>query len=195
VIRIVSGGRASAVRTVLPVTHASLEVEELMSFDIQVANPATSFGLETIDQVSFLVADMDEAAKVYGALFGPLAIVESELAGATFRGRPVAPKIRLAFANHGEIEIELIQPVSGEGPFSERLERHGEGLFHLRFPVDDIDAATRSLTEGGFEPVFLYGVRDVRVTYFEAPELIGSAMIELISGPPGDLRHATRLGF
>jgi catechol 2,3-dioxygenase-like lactoylglutathione lyase family enzyme len=166
-----------------------------MSYDVQVANPATSFGLETIDQVAFLVRDMDEAAQVYGALFGPLRIIESELSGATFRGRPAAPKVRVAFANHGEIEVELIQPLSGEGPFSERLQRHGEGLFHLRFPVDDIDATTRSLTEGGFEPVFSCGVRDVRVVYFEAPQLVGSAMIELISGPPGDLRHAARLGF
>ena len=154
----------------------------------------SSLGLGSIDQVAFLVKDVEAAAQVYGALFGAFHTFEVELTGSTFRGRPVSPQLRVGFVNHGSIEIEIIEPVSKDGPYQERLEKYGEGLFHMRFPVKDFEASAAALEKAGIRQMFDTHAAGVHVGYFEAPDLIGNLLVELISGEGDDLRHATLAG-
>ena len=51
----------------------------------------------------------------------------------------------MAFGRSGPLEIELIQPVSGEGPHQEFLDAGNEGMHHVRFRVDDLDARVAEL--------------------------------------------------
>jgi methylmalonyl-CoA/ethylmalonyl-CoA epimerase len=49
-------------------------------------------------------------------------------------------------------KVELLEP-RGEGFLSRFLERHGEGLHHVTFKTDDIDAAIEKVRAAGFELV------------------------------------------
>jgi methylmalonyl-CoA/ethylmalonyl-CoA epimerase len=53
----------------------------------------------------------------------------------------------------GEVHIELLEPTDDESPIAKFLVKKGDGLHHLCFEVDDIDASTRDLEQKGFKVV------------------------------------------
>lgn len=50
----------------------------------------------------------------------------------------------------GESEIELLKPLSEEGGVAKFLQSRGEGIHHICFEVDDIEAALRNLEAHGY---------------------------------------------
>ena len=66
-----------------------------------------------------------------------------------FRGKPMYAEFNIHAARIGDVELELIQPVSGESPHKEFLETKGEGIQHVMFAVDDFDDTVARLTEKG----------------------------------------------
>jgi hypothetical protein len=50
----------------------------------------------------------------------------------------------------GDVQLELVQPVEGPSIYRDWLDRHGEGLHHLNFLVDDVDETARTLARQGF---------------------------------------------
>lgn len=142
---------------------------------------AGRFGLGTIDQVSYVVEDLDKALGYYEALFGPFKLGESPLTDCTIRGRQADCTLKLAVNNAGPVEIELIQVLEGDTPHSEHLREHGEGIHHVRFRVKDLDAKLEQLGEAGFETVFYkrFGPT-LGFAYVEAPSEMGGSVIELL---------------
>ena len=141
----------------------------------------TTLDLGPIDQVSYVVADLDRALPRYQALFGPFRVGEVALADCTIRGRRADCRLRLAVNDAGPVEIELIQVLEGETPHSEHLRTHGEGLHHVRFRVGALDARLRDLEGRGFTTVFYkrFGP-GAAFAYLEAP---GAGVIELLELP------------
>lgn len=66
-----------------------------------------------------------------------------------FRGKPMYAEFNIQATRIGDIELELIQPVSGESPHKEFLETKGEGIQHVMFAVDDFGETVARLTEKG----------------------------------------------
>jgi catechol 2,3-dioxygenase-like lactoylglutathione lyase family enzyme len=126
--------------------------------------------LGPIDQVAYVVADLSEALPRYQALFGPFEVGESLLRDCTIRGRRADCRLKLAVNRTGPVEVELIQVVEGETPHSDHLRAHGEGLHHVRFRVDDLDAAIERLEREGFETLMhkRFGPR-VAFAYLQRP--------------------------
>ena len=90
---------------------------------------AGRFGLGPIDQISFAVADADEAALRYrGAVRGRVSGDRRRHARDLLRGRPASVRLRLGFGRTGPIEVELVQVVSGEYPTKDYLAKQGEGV-------------------------------------------------------------------
>jgi len=141
---------------------------------------SATFGLGPIDQVAFVVEDLDAALPVYTALFGPFEVRAPQRAERTARGRVVAPTLRVAIAHCGSLEIELIQPVDGESPHRDFLEHHGDGYHHVRFRVEDFDAKRDSLEAAGYTSVFEGNSTRSRYVYLESPERLGHTQLELI---------------
>lgn len=110
--------------------------------------------LGPIDQVAYVVRDMDEALPGYTALFGAFEVSDAPLRDCLYRGRRVDCTLRLAVNRAGPVEIELIAVLDGDAPHREFLEAHGEGLHHVRFRVDDLDARLEALAARGIQPVF-----------------------------------------
>ncbi len=105
-----------------------------MSEDIRQA-----LDLPPCDQVGFVVADLDAAMAMYNPLFGPFTTMEPGLMTFNYRGREEDSEIKLAFGKSGDIEIELIEWVSGWTPHREFREAGREGMHHLRFIVDTLE--------------------------------------------------------
>jgi len=103
--------------------------------------------------IGMVVRDMDKAVERFKALgIGPFKprILPAD-ARETYRGKPFAPAQRVAIqtAQIGDMELELIQPISGESPHREFLDQKGEGVQHLGFFVDDLKEDVERLTAAG----------------------------------------------
>jgi hypothetical protein len=75
--------------------------------------------------------------------------------------------------------MELIQAESGDNIYWEFFEKHGEGLHHLGFVVDDLDAELAKAKEQGI-PVLMYGKVDGGgFAYLDSTET-GGVIMELL---------------
>jgi 4-hydroxyphenylpyruvate dioxygenase-like putative hemolysin len=144
-------------------------------------NLASELGLPPVDQVAWVVHDLDRTLETFSALFGEFQTMEHTIEGANFRGHKADVTLKLAFGRSGPLEIELIQVVSGESPHSEMLAKHGEGIHHIRFKLDDIAPSLAKLRELGFEVIWSHAIPQVgaRWAYLEGPKEHGGALVEL----------------
>jgi methylmalonyl-CoA/ethylmalonyl-CoA epimerase len=58
-------------------------------------------------------------------------------------------KVRVAFLAVGESRIELLEPTSADSPVAKFLEKNGEGVHHLAYQVEDIEATLAKLKSTG----------------------------------------------
>lgn len=119
---------------------------------------ALPFQVTTVDQVGFVVKDIDRAMEAYWRVgVGPWRIYTysaARLIEATYRGKPADWSFRIALAKVGGFTLELIQPVSGESIYSEYLATHGEGgIQHLGVVVQDVDLVVEQARQSGFEMI------------------------------------------
>ena len=80
--------------------------------------------LPPVSQVGLVVRDLDKTAAFYYSTFGigPFSIMpEVKFEGVILRGQPTNAKIKVAFAQSGSLQIELIQPLEGENIYTEFL--------------------------------------------------------------------------
>jgi 4-hydroxyphenylpyruvate dioxygenase-like putative hemolysin len=121
--------------------------------------------LPEVCQLGVVVKDVDEAVKYYSTKFGlgPFKVTTVSRSGAIVHGKPVDYKVKLAFANIGKLQLELIQVLEGKTIQKEFLDEKGEGLHHLGFQVKDIEAEVAKWKKLGFkvlqrskEPLFAY---------------------------------------
>ena|ERR1700740_794225 len=101
-------------------------------------------------QIGVVVHDIDQGMERYRRLLGvgPFWRLDTDYEGRyrNWRGRFAN---RNAFARWGNVYLEMIQPVVGEGNAREWLDMRGEGIFHLGYAVDDL-----TQRPGGAECVF-----------------------------------------
>ena len=95
-------------------------------------------------------------------------------------------RVALGFARSGNVQIELIQPVRGEGIHVEFLARYGPGAHHLGFLVDDLDALVASAASEGFPKVMSGHFGSVRLCYLDTFDARG-LYVELIEDPDGTI--------
>lgn len=146
---------------------------------------ADELGLPPIDQVGYVVRDIDRAVEIYGGIFGEFTRMDSATPGTLYRGERSDVTLKMAFGRSGPIEIELIEWVSGKSPHKEMLDTRGEGVHHVRFRVDDISGYRKKLEERGFLVVWSHSMPELKAewAYLEGPEGRGGAMIELFAMP------------
>ena len=124
--------------------------------------------LPPIDQVGFVVKDMAAALKLYEPLFGPFSTMDSGEFEYDYRGKKDISSLKLAFGRSGDLEIELIQWVSGGTPHKEFIDAGREGMHHLRFRVDDLDQKLAEAEAFGYQAIWQtrYG-EGLAVAYLE----------------------------
>lgn len=131
-------------------------------------NIRSHLALPDLNQVGFVVRNMDRALALYEPLFGPFSRMDPGPMTYDYRGVQEECTMRLAFGNSGNIEIELIEWVSGGCPHKEFLDAGREGMHHLRFIVDDLDTQVAAACSLGYEAIWgkRYG-EGLAVAYLE----------------------------
>jgi catechol 2,3-dioxygenase-like lactoylglutathione lyase family enzyme len=130
-----------------------------------------------IRQNGYVVHDLDAAIAEWLALgIGPWVTLGPLDQTMTFRGQEVTTTITLAFANSGDLQLELIEQ-TGDAPtaYREFLDAGREGFHHLAWWVDDIDATRADLEAAGLPAVFEGdGGGAARFFYADAPTAAAS---------------------
>lgn len=60
-------------------------------------------------------------------------------------------KVTTAFFPVGESEVELLESTAPDGPVAKFLEKKGEGIHHVAFQVENLEAALAELKEKGIK--------------------------------------------
>jgi methylmalonyl-CoA epimerase len=93
-----------------------------------------------IDHIGIAVQSIKDALTFFEDALGmKLERVESEEGGRT----------QVAFLPIGASDVELVEPQDTESGLAKFLAQRGEGVHHICFEVDDIDAALARLKEHG----------------------------------------------
>lgn len=108
-----------------------------------------------INQLAIAVNDLEQVAKNYWTILGigPWAIFEWEaplVYDRKYHGQAAWAREKIALAQVGNVQLELVQPVEGPSIYRDWIEEHGEGLHHVNFLVDDVDEAAEILAREGF---------------------------------------------
>lgn len=141
-------------------------------------------------QVAFVVEDLDEAVqRWYGTLgIGPwtaFRYASPLLQDMIYYGETCEFSLRHALAWQGEMQFELVQPLSGPSIFADHLSIHGESMHHVGKYVSDQPSAVAEVLAKGFVPLQSargFGAEgDGRFSYFRPPGV--EMVIELIEAP------------
>jgi len=125
-----------------------------------------------IVQNAYFVQDLDEAIERWHETFGLGPFIVSrhlKLRRSLYRGAPMPLDISAAFAQSGDVQVELLcQHDSSPSAFHDMFGRGGEGLQHVALFPDDYDQVVNHYRERGF------GV----ATEIEAESGLGAAIID-----------------
>lgn len=110
--------------------------------------------LPPVDQIGFVVRDVDATVAQFQPLFGPFAVTQYDLDDVEYRGRTVRCTLKIATATSGGVEIEFIEVIDGDAFHREFLDHGRDGPHHIRFTVPDLDATQAQLATSGWNPVF-----------------------------------------
>jgi len=111
--------------------------------------------LPPITQLGFVVADIERELPRFATIYGDFTPVQRFTnVGWWYRGSSCDCALDVAFGGIGDLEVEVIQPVSGEGPHREFLERNGPGLHHFQYRTDDLEPYVAWLAGQGYECIW-----------------------------------------
>lgn len=128
---------------------------------------------DRIDHVGVAVSDLDSATALYvGTLGMPMA----------HRERVDSQGVEAALLDVGDGHVELLQPLGADTAVGKFIERRGEGLHHVAYAVEDIEATLERLRDAGLELIDeqpRVGIRGSRVAFVH-PKATGSVLTEIV---------------
>lgn len=129
--------------------------------------------LTEIDHVAIAVRDIEAAIDYYERAFG-----------ATVDHREVVEQdgVEEALLKVAESYVQLVTPIHENSPVAKFLHRRGEGLHHIAYRVDDIDAAYKAMQAAGASAIDdtpRPGSRGTTVAFFHPKGSFGT-LIELV---------------
>jgi methylmalonyl-CoA epimerase len=123
-----------------------------------------------LDHIGIAVKSLD-AAKIYedlGLTIEHVEVVETQ-------------KVKTAFLSVGDSSLELLEPTGPDSTVAKFIEKRGEGIHHLCFRVDDIDAHLARLKALGYRLInetAVPGAHGCRVAFLH-PAAGNGVLIEL----------------
>lgn len=134
--------------------------------------------LKRIEHIGIAVKDFEASMKPYQELLGlELSGVEEVMVEGALN--------KVAFFPLRETEVELLYTTADSGLIADHLREHGEGIHHIAFEVDDIDAWFEKLKAKNVQVMWdkvIPGSRGTRVLFFR-PESFNGVYIELLQYP------------
>jgi len=148
-------------------------------------------GLKNIVQVAIVTKDIEASAQRWAAVLGmEVPKIATTRPGqevkVQFRGKPSGGQAKLAFFKLGQVVIELIEPVGKDTSWKLFLDKHGEGVQHLGFQVQNLDQSIANAEKSGM-PVLHRGRYDKDngdYVYIDSEKALGVTVEFLHSDPP-----------
>jgi methylmalonyl-CoA/ethylmalonyl-CoA epimerase len=131
-----------------------------------------------IDHIGVAVEDLDAAVALYGESF------EMELA---HRETVEDQGVEAVLLDVGDGHVELLCPLGPDTAVGKFLARKGEGLHHVAYAVEDIDAALERVVAAGIEAIDSQprvGIRGSRVAFLH-PRSTGGVLTEIVQPAGG----------
>jgi methylmalonyl-CoA/ethylmalonyl-CoA epimerase len=128
--------------------------------------------VKKLDHVGIAVKNLDESIPIYENILGvkPISIKDVP-----------TQNVRVAFfeVSNG-VAVELIEPLDSDSSVARFLEKHGQGIHHICFEVDQVDEELKEMAEKGITPVEPEGRIDVTGKIgFLHPKSTKGVLIEL----------------
>lgn len=123
-----------------------------------------------LDHIGIAVRSL-EAAQIYKVLGLDVQHVETV----------ETQRVKTAFLSVGDSNLELLEPTSPDSPIAKFIEKRGEGIHHLCFRVDDIEAHLERLKQAGYRLINeapVPGAHGCRVAFLH-PAAGNGVLIEL----------------
>lgn len=125
-----------------------------------------------IDHLGIAVNSIDEGKSFW-----------SDVLGLAFEGAETVEeqKVTTAFFPVGESEVELLESTSPDGPVAKYIEKRGQGVQHIAFRVEDIDAALAELKAKGIQLIDQqprHGAGGAKIAFLH-PKATGGVLVEL----------------
>jgi len=95
---------------------------------------------EKIHHIGIAVKNLEESMKFYENIFELKILYIEELK---------ENRVKVAGLKVGDVNIELLEPLSSDSPIQTFLEKRGEGIHHIAYLVKDISKTLNSLKEKG----------------------------------------------
>jgi hypothetical protein len=147
---------------------------------VQAPDPSPAVGAVLpgpVRQVGYVVRDLHVAIDDALALgIGPwFTLLDLPQEGMTYRGAPCAPVLSIAFANSGDLQVELIQQVDDSPSiYREFLDAGSHGFNQLAWWVDDYGAFEARARAAGWEAVYGGEAAGAHLGYFETGGVLAS---------------------
>jgi methylmalonyl-CoA/ethylmalonyl-CoA epimerase len=132
--------------------------------------------LKKINHIAIAVNNIEEASKFYQTVLG------LDLSGVEV---VAAQKTRVGFFKIGESNIELVQPSESDSSLVKFLEIKGQGIHHICFEVDDVEAEVKAYLGKGATLIDQKprpGAHNTKVAFIH-PKSSNGVLIELCELP------------
>lgn len=128
--------------------------------------------VKKVDHIGIAVNNLDESVKFY-----------RDILGLELHGTEVVEeqKVKVAFLPIGDTEVELLESTSPDGPIAKFIEAKGQGIQHIAYRVDDIEAALEEMKAKGVRLIDekpRYGAGGARIAFLH-PKSTNGVLIEL----------------
>lgn len=131
-----------------------------------------------INHLGIAVRSLEERIPFYRDVLGLPFLGQEEVAD---------QKVRVAMFKVGEVKIELLEPTDHESPIAKFLETKGEGIHHLAFQSDDIEAQLNDLKGKNIRLIDeqpRLGAHQTKIAFIH-PKSSGKVLLEICQ-PAGD---------
>ena len=125
-----------------------------------------------IEHIGIAVRDLKGAEEVYARLLGSSSYKREEVE---------SEGVITSFFQVGPNKIELLESTRSDGPIAKAIEKRGEGIHHIAFEVEDINAEMERLRSEGFTLLNEQPKRgaDNKLVCFVHPKSANGVLVEL----------------
>jgi methylmalonyl-CoA/ethylmalonyl-CoA epimerase len=125
-----------------------------------------------IEHIGIAVKDLDLSNELFSKLLNKSHYKVEEVA---------SEKVATSFFQTGESKIELLAATSPDSTIAKYIEKKGEGIHHIAFAVNDIEAEVKRLIAEGFQPISAQPKKgaDNKLVFFFHPKSTNGVLIEL----------------
>lgn len=125
-----------------------------------------------LEHIGIAVKDLKASNDLFTKLLGKASYKTEEV---------ISEHVKTAFFQNGEAKVELLEATAPESAIAKYIEKRGEGIHHIAFEVDDIQAEMHRLIAEGFQlltPEPKRGADNKLVCFFH-PKTVNGVLVEL----------------